>query len=126
MARPDSPRPQPNETFGRPAQPDRIDSLPAGDLARRLGLRIEDVATAILPDAPARCGADLCGVDDAGHEWVIRRRGHKRGMCLCLSRPAHSGDPLVFVTWAHCGGDRGRAIVWAREFLRLGEFREAA
>lgn len=106
MALPDSPRPHP------------LDMLRAGALARLLTVRLEDlVAAVLLPDLVRIHGA-VRGRDPAGGEWIVRLDGNKRGLCLCSTTPIHSGDPLVFVAWARCGGDRVTALAWSRAFLR--------
>ena len=86
----------------------------AGQLARGLTERLEDVLPAIL----AGCKIDRSEARGHGQDgalWVVARAGSKRGVALCASDPDRSGDMFTLVTEALHGGDRRAAYAWALE-----------
>ena len=54
-----------------------------------------------------------------GNSLVVHLAGPRAGRWKDFQIPAHRGDLLDLVAHARCGGDIGRALAWAREFLRL-------
>jgi hypothetical protein len=92
----------------------------AAELAAGLVARIEDLARELLPagqrEGPHwRCG----GVDGSqGQSLALNLAGAKRGIWHDFST-GEAGDALDLVAAARCGGDRRRAMDWARAWLGI-------
>lgn len=86
----------------------------AGELARSLAHRLEDILPSILADCRIEPG-EARGHGQDGALWVVARNGAKRGVALCASEPDRSGDMFALVTEALHGGDRRAAYAWALE-----------
>ena len=95
--------------------------MPVGEIVQRLALRIEQLAREILPG-----GVRL------QHEWhvpaknsplggsldVHLARGQKAGVWKCWAS-GEGGDALDLIAQIECGGDKKRAVGWAKAWLGI-------
>lgn len=99
--------------------------LDAGDVAHMLGERIEALAPQLLPggrrDGRLWRAGSLLG--EAGQSLAVEIRGSKRGRWWEFNG-GFGGDALDLVAQCCCGGDLGRALEWARNWLGLGRLDE--
>lgn len=85
-------------------------------LKRELGLRIADLARAVLPDGHLE-GAEWIGHGPDGAKWGIVLKGRKAGYFQNFGTGHGGTSALALVRDAVCGGDYRHAYVWALRFL---------
>lgn len=95
--------------------------MPIGEIVRRLAVRIDRLAREILPGGVRQ-----------GHEWHVPAKnsplggsidvhlaqGGKAGVWKCWASD-EGGDALDLVALVECGGDKKRAIGWAKAWLGI-------
>ena len=99
--------------------------IDVGEIAALLSQRAEALARHLIPGGH-REGAEWVDAHKAqggeGSSLTVRLRGAKAGIWAHYAAgPGVSGDALDLVAYLQCGGDKGRAVNWARAWLGLDQ-----
>lgn len=91
-----------------------------GDLVARLAARAPELARDLLP-AGVRRGNEFCAAaadNPFGCSISVHLAGNKAGVWGAWAA-GKGGDALDLIAEIECGGDKGRAIHWALDWLRI-------